>query len=411
MTSLTKRGERQPLEELVEPPPHGDALLAVAEALDALVKEAVARVDLGALVVAADQEDAVGVEALEREQEHHRLERVLAAVDVVAEEEVIDEVDVAALARGLAKLLEQAHEVAVLAVEVAKDLDRRRQPDQRRLALDDRLRLRAQLLDLRRRERERALRRRPPAARLQQPRHHAPVERVLAHLPRQPRRVQDALALLGQPVDRDRARDAAVEVGDVRAPRVRRRRRAALPLARELADAVRGLVLVALLLRRRRLRLRRGHLLAALRAGGGGGFGGVVLRTLLALVAQQVARAAAHLPEVLEAAEQLAHAAFRGSSRPKAKPRQTSYSTYSVACRIAAGGGAGGLPGWLPGFSRMGRHTNSHRRGPPPPADCAARRCRRPCQRPASAARARGPTRTSSDRPPRGRPPEFPARR
>jgi hypothetical protein len=53
------RGERQPRKDCVEAAP--DGLARGAEALDALVAEAVLLVDLGRLVVAAQQEDAVRV--------------------------------------------------------------------------------------------------------------------------------------------------------------------------------------------------------------------------------------------------------------------------------------------------------------------------------------------------------------
>ena len=73
------------------------------------------------LVVAANQVHRVRVLDLEREEQADGLERVRAAVDVVAQEDVVDVRDVARRARR-AVLFKQAHEVPKLAVEVAKDL-------------------------------------------------------------------------------------------------------------------------------------------------------------------------------------------------------------------------------------------------------------------------------------------------
>ena len=64
-------------------------------------------------MVAPDEVHRARVLDLEREQEADRLQRVRAAVDVVAEEEVVDVGHVARGAGG-AVLLEEAHEVAEL---------------------------------------------------------------------------------------------------------------------------------------------------------------------------------------------------------------------------------------------------------------------------------------------------------
>ena len=86
------------------------------EAAAALVVEAVDAVDAGALVVAAKDEEVFGILDLVREEEADDLEGLLAAVDVVAEEEVVG-------LGGESAVLEQAEEVGVLAVDVAADLD------------------------------------------------------------------------------------------------------------------------------------------------------------------------------------------------------------------------------------------------------------------------------------------------
>ena len=78
----------------------------------ALVVEAVDAVDRRALVVATQQEEVLRVLDLVRQQEADGLKALLAAVDVVAEEEII----------GLwreAAVLEEAQQIKVLAVQVA----------------------------------------------------------------------------------------------------------------------------------------------------------------------------------------------------------------------------------------------------------------------------------------------------
>ena len=59
---------------------------------------------------------------LEGQQQADGLQGVGAAVDIVAQEEVVDVGDVAGRA-GRAVLLKQAHEVPKLAVQVAEDFD------------------------------------------------------------------------------------------------------------------------------------------------------------------------------------------------------------------------------------------------------------------------------------------------
>ena len=97
----------------------GQTIEAVGEGLPqldrvpplALVVEAVDAVDRGALVVAAQQEEVLGVLDLVREQEADRLERLLPAVDVVAQEQVV-------CIRREPTVLEQPQQVVVLAVYV-----------------------------------------------------------------------------------------------------------------------------------------------------------------------------------------------------------------------------------------------------------------------------------------------------
>lgn len=81
----------------------------------ALIVEPVNAVDAGALVVSAEDEEVFRVFDLVGQQQADGLERLLASVDVVAEEEVV----------GLwreASVLEQAQEVVVLSVDIAANL-------------------------------------------------------------------------------------------------------------------------------------------------------------------------------------------------------------------------------------------------------------------------------------------------
>ena len=76
------------------------------------------------LVIATYEVHRMWVLDLESKQQADGLEAVRSPVDIVAQEQVIDVGDVACSA-GRAILLEQPHEVAKLAVQVAKDLHRR----------------------------------------------------------------------------------------------------------------------------------------------------------------------------------------------------------------------------------------------------------------------------------------------
>ena len=101
----------------------GQAVEAVGESLPkldvvaslALVVETVDAVDGSTLVVTAENEEVLGVLDLVRQQKADGLERLLATVDVVAEEEVV------CLGRE-ATVLEQAQKIVVLTVDITADL-------------------------------------------------------------------------------------------------------------------------------------------------------------------------------------------------------------------------------------------------------------------------------------------------
>ena len=130
------RRKGEDVEDVLEALPHLDV-----EAPLALVVEAVDAVDRRALVVAAQQEEVLRVLDLVREEEADALEAVLPAVDVVAEEEVVG-------VGRKAAVLEHAQQVVVLAVDVAADLDRRLELEERGLRDQHLLRLGDDELDL-----------------------------------------------------------------------------------------------------------------------------------------------------------------------------------------------------------------------------------------------------------------------
>ena len=101
------------VEDLGAVPPHVYA--AVLE--QALIVEAIDLRDLARLV-AADERDAVGVARLEEEHERRALERIVAAVDVIAEEEIVGE-------RRRPRDAKELKQIVELPVGVADDDDRR----------------------------------------------------------------------------------------------------------------------------------------------------------------------------------------------------------------------------------------------------------------------------------------------
>ena len=104
-------GDGQAVEAVRECFPQLDVVATLA-----LVVEAVDAVDRGAFVVPAQNEEVLGVLDLVGQQEADCLERLLATVDVVAEEEVVR-------LRGEAAVLEEAQQVVVLPVDVTADLE------------------------------------------------------------------------------------------------------------------------------------------------------------------------------------------------------------------------------------------------------------------------------------------------
>ena len=81
-------------------------------------------------MVPSEQEEVFGVLDLVAQEEEDRLEGLLPAVDIVAEEEVVGR-------GGESAHLKEADEVRVLAVDVADDLDGRAEFDEGRLGEED----------------------------------------------------------------------------------------------------------------------------------------------------------------------------------------------------------------------------------------------------------------------------------
>ena len=105
---VNQRRQGQVVEKIGEELPH----IRIAVFAQALVVEAVDLGDLAGLVVAAQDGDALRVADLEGDEQRHRFHREVAAVHVVAHEEVVG------VRVGPADL-EELHQVVELAVDVA----------------------------------------------------------------------------------------------------------------------------------------------------------------------------------------------------------------------------------------------------------------------------------------------------
>ena len=99
--------------------------LDIAPAL-ALIVETVDPGNVGAFVVAAEQEEVLGVLELVAHQKQDGLERLLSTINIVAKEEVVG-------VRREAAHLEHANQVSILAVDIADNLDGRIQFQEGRL--------------------------------------------------------------------------------------------------------------------------------------------------------------------------------------------------------------------------------------------------------------------------------------
>eukprot|EP01136_Pigoraptor_vietnamica_P039277 Opistho-1_new@9865 len=134
---LHKRREGEEVKEVRKILPH----VRVAVLAEALVVKAVHLRNLSALVVAAKDRDALAEADLKRNEERHRLHRVVATVDIIAHEEIV-------CVGRLAANAEQLHQVVELAVDIAAHRHGASHGLHIRLLLENFARLLAQLLDL-----------------------------------------------------------------------------------------------------------------------------------------------------------------------------------------------------------------------------------------------------------------------
>lgn len=103
-------GDRQAVEAICESLPELDVVPSLA-----LIVEPVYAVDRGAFVVTAQDEKVFGVLDLVGQQEADGLERLLATINVIAEEEVVG-------LGGEAAVLEQSQKIVILTVDISANL-------------------------------------------------------------------------------------------------------------------------------------------------------------------------------------------------------------------------------------------------------------------------------------------------
>lgn len=102
---------RQAIEAVRKSLPQLDVVSSLA-----LIVEAINTVDGGAFVIAAQNEEVLGVLDLVGKEQTDRLERLLATIDVVAQEKIVG-------FRRESTVFEETQEVVVLAVDVTADLE------------------------------------------------------------------------------------------------------------------------------------------------------------------------------------------------------------------------------------------------------------------------------------------------
>lgn len=123
----TNSSEWQVLERLVD---LGEARVRIAnvlaQATGTLGTKAAVSVDVLVLMVTSQENNLLGVLELQSHQEADDLERVLALVDIVTQEDVVVRMDVTVLGGHLPDV-EEPHEVHILPMNIAEDLDGRSQ--------------------------------------------------------------------------------------------------------------------------------------------------------------------------------------------------------------------------------------------------------------------------------------------
>ena len=94
------------------------------ESLGALLPEPQVPVHVLVLVIAPQQEDLLRVLQLQSHQQTYGLERISTTVYVVAQEDIIEAVNVAMIIGSLPNV-EESHEISKVAVNASENLDRR----------------------------------------------------------------------------------------------------------------------------------------------------------------------------------------------------------------------------------------------------------------------------------------------
>lgn len=117
-------GNRQTVEAISKSLPQLNVVATFA-----LVVESIDTVDRGALVVATQNEEVLGVLDLVGEQEADGLKRLLATVDVITEEQVVG-------LRGETAVFEEAQKVVVLTVDITANLNKSPTRQKHRFPLD-----------------------------------------------------------------------------------------------------------------------------------------------------------------------------------------------------------------------------------------------------------------------------------
>lgn len=132
--------EGQPVEQFVDP--SEDRILTLRLLLNllrALVPEPEVDIDLAVLVVATNEVDLLGVDALQGQQKTDGLERVATSVHKISEEDVVEVLNVlllAVLVRGAVEG-EETHQVSELSVDVSEYFEGRLGLQDHRLVDDD----------------------------------------------------------------------------------------------------------------------------------------------------------------------------------------------------------------------------------------------------------------------------------
>ena len=108
---VDQRGNRNAVENILELLPDADGVAALT-----LVIKPIYPVDLAALVVTSEKEEILLILTLVGQEQDNNFEGLLSTVDIVSQKKVVG-------FRWVATIVKQLHEVSVLAMDVAADLN------------------------------------------------------------------------------------------------------------------------------------------------------------------------------------------------------------------------------------------------------------------------------------------------